>query len=784
MYFCAYQMSSMRRRLILIFCLLVQLVWAQGDDLSFSHEGGICTSSFYLKLSSASGDKIYYTTDGSMPNQQSKAYTDDIRIAQTTVLRMASYQNGALKTQSCRSFLFEENSTLPIVCLSTAKGNLFDPVHGIYSKGANADSIPPYFGANFWKKRRERATYIEMYDEDGDLVVDQPVGIRIFGGFSRSLPQKSFSVYARKSYGKKRMSYQFFPDKDIKKFKSIVLRNGGSDNRGAFIRDPLMTSLVSDLDMEMQSWRSCVVYINGEYWGIYNIREKIGKHFVEANTGVDKDSIHLLEKNDITIEGSRKEYKQLLRYIRSHSMQDDSYYNYVASQIDIDNYINYISSQIYFDNRDAGGNIRYWKAKNDTAKWRWILYDTDFGFGKYNKKAYMQNSLNKHTLNSGEKWPYPAWSTFLLRHLLKNESFKERFILRMEDHLNTRFHAERVVAKIDTIVKHLEPEMPKHMKRWGLREEKWRDELEVLRDFARNRPSYMMGFMKDHFKLEDPQLWSVHINNSAFGKLRLNSVVLDEDLMHAMYFPNYENELEALPNEGYDFVGWACNGDTIREKVLRKKSEESIDITAVFKQRAVSDLSGKIVINEIFPFGSESDKKADWIELYNNSDLPISVEGMLFKDSKNSYQLASKKKIKPRSYVLLTNSQEAEVLNENKQALLEVFPFGLSSEQEKLSLWDSNHRLIDSLSYQTGLNDTLLSLSLRHPDLLNEEVNSWDLTALITPGAINEKWKRVLEAEAKAVKAKKRKQLIWGGFGVASLAGVLTMAYYFRRKRK
>lgn len=784
MYFCAYHICRMRRKLVLIFSLIVQLVWAQGGDLSFSHDGGICDTSFYLKLKSESGAKIYYTTNGALPGMNSRVYEDSIYIAKTTVLRMASYQNEDVKEQAARSFLFEQETSLPIVCLSTAKGNLFDPVRGIYSKGANADSIPPYFGANFWKKRRERATYIEMYDEKGELVVDQQVGIRIFGGFSRSLAQKSFSVYARKSYGKKRMEYRFFPDKDIKKFKSIVLRNGGSDNRGAFIRDPLMTSLVNDLDMEMQSWRSCVVYINGAYWGIYNIREKIGKHFVQANTGVSKDSLHLLEKNDITIEGSRRDYKQLLRYIRSHSMEDDAHYNYVATQVDIDNYINYISSQIYFDNRDAGGNIRYWKAKSDTAKWRWILYDTDFGFGKYNKKAYMQNSLHKHTLNSGEKWPYPAWSTFLLRHLLKNKTFKEAFVLRMEDHLNTRFQADRVVSKIDEIVAHLESEMPRHLERWGLRNEKWRSELEVLRDFARNRPSYMMGFMKDHFKLGEPQLWSVQINNPDFGAVRLNTVILEKSLLHALYFPDYENELEAMPKEGYDFVGWVSNGDTIREKKIRRKSLEQMNITAVFEQRPLSKLSGEIVINEIFPFGALKGEHADWIELYNNSDKAIALEGMQFKDGKHTYELKSKKKIAAASYVVLTNNKQADKYTKDRPDYLEEFDFGLSSKGEQLSLWDAKGHLVDSLTYRTEIKDSLLSLSLRHPDLLNHKSDSWDLTALMTPGAINEKWKRLLDAKARAAKAKKRKQMIWGGVGVAGLAGVLSLAYYFRRKKK
>lgn len=781
MYFCADQMRRMRKILALLFCLLFQLAWAQTGDLSFSHEGGICNAAFYLKLTAASGEKIYYTTDGSQATQDSKLYKDEIRIAKTTVLCMASYQQNELTAQACRSFLFETPTHLPVICLSTAKGNLFDPVSGIYSKGVNADSIPPYFGANFWKKRRERATYIEMYDEQGDLVVDQQVGIRIFGGFSRSLPQKSFSVYARKSYGKKRIEYQFFPDKDIKKFKSIVLRNGGSDNRGAFIRDPLMTSLVSDLDLEMQSWRSCVVYINGEYWGVYNIREKIGKHFIQNNTGVSRDSIHLLEKNDITIEGSRRDYKQLLRYIRSHSLEDNTYYNYVASQIDIDNYINYISSQIYFDNRDAGGNIRYWKAKTDTSKWRWILYDTDFGFGKYNKKAYMQNSLNKHTLNSGEKWPYPAWSTFLLRHLLKNEGFKKQFILRMEDHLNTRFHPDRVLAKIDEIVGHLEAEMPRHLERWGLKEDKWRDELDVLRDFARNRPSYMMGFMKDHFKLSDPQLWSIRINDKAYGSLRLNTVTLEKDLMQALYFPEYENELEAIPNEGYDFIAWVCNGDTVKDKILRKKADYPMDITAVFKQRPLSDLSGKLVINEIFPFGGG---KGDWVEFYNNSDRSISLEGMLFKDSKHSYKITSKKRVAAGDYVVLSNYEKGSTFNDAKQEYFDLFPFGLSSKGERLSIWDRRGMLIDSLRYTSIVKDTLLSFSLRHPDLANEDADSWDLTALTTPGAINEKWRSELEAAARAAKAKKQKQMIWGGVGIVSFAGVLSLAYYFRRKRK
>ena len=192
-------------------------------------------------------------------------------------------------------------------------------------------------------------------------------------------------------------------------------------------------------------------------------------------------------------------------------------------------------------------------------------------------------------------------------------------------------------------------------------------------------------------------------------------------------------------------------------KVLRKKADLQVEITAIFKQRPLSDLSGKLVINEIFPFGESDQESSDWVEFYNNSDRSILLEGMLFKDSKHSYQITSRKKLAAGEYVVLTNNDASSVFQDVKQRYIEVFPFGLSSQGEHLSIWDKKGMLVDSLHYTSTVKDTLLSFSLRHPELANEDANSWDLTVLTSPGLINEKWRSELDAAARAAEEKKRK---------------------------
>ncbi|NUO02983.1 MAG: CotH kinase family protein, partial [Saprospiraceae bacterium] len=348
-------------------------------DLDFSVPGGFYNSTLEVALSSP-GAEIYYSLDGSMPTQRSQRYQKPIAIRRTTVLRAVAYRGDTRSRFAGQTyFIGEPQSTFPVISLAVTPALLFDAQRGLFMQGSIVDSLWNKPNANFWT-RREVPMHVEFFETDGSCVYNSLSGMRLFGGMSRLFPQKSLAIIAREGYGEDRIRHPVFGKKGPKSFKSLVLRNSGSDWGKTHFRDAFMTSLLDGWDIEKQAYRPAQVYINGKYWGIYNLREKINRYFIASHSDVDKDSIDFLEHRNNLRRGSRQHYSRLLKYLAAHDLSIAENFSWVERQMDVDNFLNYQVAQIYFDNQDAGGNIKYWRPRTPTGRWRWILYDTDWGF--------------------------------------------------------------------------------------------------------------------------------------------------------------------------------------------------------------------------------------------------------------------------------------------------------------------------------------------------------------------------------------------------------------------
>jgi len=373
----------------------------------FSSPGGLFTTSFILYLTGQeTDDTIYFTTDGSEPTIFSEKYTDGISIHSTTVIRARILEQGKIPGQVVsHTYLVNIQNSLPVISLTTSPENLWDYYDGIYVMGPNASQDFPHFGANFWQDW-ERPVHIELFEQDGDKAFSIDAGMKIFGGWSRGLPQKSLSLFARSKYGYGNIDYRIFDEKDIDQFEAIVLSNSGNDWNYSMMRDGMMTSLVNRMDIDLQAYRPAEIYLNGEYWGILNIREKVNEHFIASNHGVHPDSIDMLEGNGWEIHGSADHYFSMLNFIDNNNMQLDQNLNVVESMMETENFIKYQISQIYFDNRDwPGNNIKFWRPHSETGRWRWIMFDTDFGFGIWNPFKYTFNTLAYANRNARSPGP-------------------------------------------------------------------------------------------------------------------------------------------------------------------------------------------------------------------------------------------------------------------------------------------------------------------------------------------------------------------------------------------
>ncbi len=570
------------------------------SDSVFSHEGGEFNGQS-VELSGASeGEEIRYTLDATKPNQTSSLYTSPIIISQDTVIRAKIFKDNYIPSRTeTRTYITSNTHDLPIVTLVSEPDNFFDQQNGIYEYGPeqNYENSLPFFGANFWQDW-ERDVHFSFYEPTGELGVAIDAGVKIFGAWSRANDQRSMSIHARGRYGFGKLEYPIFPSLDYDKFESIVLRSSGNDWMRTNIKDVIATSLMEGRGLEFQEHRSAVVYLNGEYWGFYNIREKVNEHFLDDKINVDKSEINILTNNGEIVEGSNTEYNQLIDFISNNSLADSSNYDYVASHIDIDNFITYQIANIYLDNTDwPGNNIKFWNSPE--TKWRWILYDTDFAFGRpwEGWQAYNNDTLSFALNPNGPDWPNPAWSTLLARKLMDNTTFKNKFINQFADEMNTRFKADAVVAHIDSVANSVSSEISRHYSHWSNWDNRspywqnqymnssygeWQNEVNIIKEFAENRITPLAGHFRSYFGINGMFDLNLSINNTEAGSVQLNSLTIDTASWQGEYFDFIPVSLRAVPNEGYEFVGWQGSINQSNANATLTTSENA-SVQAIFQ---------------------------------------------------------------------------------------------------------------------------------------------------------------------------------------------------------
>ena len=548
-------------------------------EVKFSLPGGFYQGKQVLTLSTnSSSAEIHYTEDGSIPTMSSSIYTSPITISSTKVIRARAFANGLLPgPTTTHTYFIDEHFTLPVVSITTDPVNLWDNKTGVYVKGEHAEPRYPYWEANFLQKW-ERPGTVEFYQSDGKLGFQLDAGIGIAGTTSSANPVKSFYVRGRPEYGKEWINYRIFPDMPLERFKSFILRASGDDWASTVFRDAMIQGIIKgQMDIDMQNYRPVIVFLNGEYWGILYLEEKIDKFFLAAHhSGVDPKQIDLLvylpdpEKRRPpyrAIDGDEKDYLEFLEFIKTHNLALPENYKYVRTKIDVDEYINYQIAELYIANADwPGGNVKLWKPKSKDGKWRWILYDTDLGFGLY--FDYTSDMISFATATNSVEWANPPDATLLFRKLLENPDFRNDFIQRFASYLNTSFHPDRVIKIINQKQAEIEPEMPRYIEKWknqpsefqNLRFpstiQEWKANVEKLRIFARERPAYIRQHIIEKFKLSGTAKLTIKILNPEMGKVFVNGVFVPEENFTGIYFKDVPIVLKAVPNPGYRFLSW------------------------------------------------------------------------------------------------------------------------------------------------------------------------------------------------------------------------------------
>ena len=607
---------------------------------SFSQKSGFYGDSFNLEINVPEGCKVYYTLDGNTPDSTSTEYTSAIviddassnrnvysaisgispyvyvptyRVDKGTVVRAVAVSDDGRysKTVTATYFVgFEDKNgykDIPVISLTTDSDNLFDHEKGIYVQGQvyeewkssvgpnGVASIPGWQQPGNYSKRGEeweREANIEYFDSEQNLVLSSGVGIRIHGAASRSQRQKSFNVYFRDDIsGFDKVTLPLF--NSVETISSFMLRNGGNDTESTKFRDMIIQSLVSDRDMATQEAYPCILFINGEYWGVYNFQEKYKGDYFEEHYGVDSDDVVMIKNGTVEIGKSRDStlYSKVLSICRGE-LNDESYAK-VCELIDVDSFIDYIATEVIIANSDWGGNnYALWRTRTvdesnpyADGKWRWVLFDTEFSSGLTSSNSFSVDSFK--TAMSGN---------VIFEFLIKNEDFRARFATVLADLLNENFESNTVRQTVRKLIATYSEAMTENYRRFVTKDpsaKRFEEEWDSFVGFFGRRRNRIMGFFADKYSTEDVVKVTLSLDDISAGYVKLNTIE-PEDLKEkgtwkGYYFSEYAITLTAVEKEGHKFERWEIDGaefvsGSATDKTVSVKCNSDTTVKAVFSK--------------------------------------------------------------------------------------------------------------------------------------------------------------------------------------------------------
>ena len=502
----------------------------------FSIAPGQYSSSQYVEISIPEGTQVFYTVDGSTPTQSSTAYNGErLELNFTTVIRARAFGTGLMKPSDTITGTYFINAfhALPLVSIVTDPKNLWDKDYGMLTIGDNAIREAgklPFKNTVYRKVKDQGIKYecsIEIYDDAGELLMSQNGEVGLMGDFSLDMPQKSFKFRARSLYGSKTFNAKLFPDRDYTEYKGFVLRNSGNDCMWTRLQDGFQQHLmdlcrdklseITDAWVAHQAWKPYAVYLNGQYWGHMNLRERTDKYMIAQFEGMtldEADQIDLLQGSGSVKSGSNKAFKAMLKKIKAgEPAKNAEDLQYILDNVDVDNLFMYMGFEMFFGNSDIG-NTRFYNTNQPGSKWKWVLYDVDYGL--YNSKFNSPWSYTKST-GMGQK---NINNTIFLK-LLSVPEYKDRY-LTIYGTIFKKLTTDFMIQTLNEMVKIIEPEMMVHWTRWGQENDKmviaevpttidgayryWEKRVERLRNVCRLRPTRLWEFTQDAFNLTNAEM--------------------------------------------------------------------------------------------------------------------------------------------------------------------------------------------------------------------------------------------------------------------------------------
>lgn len=737
------------------------------SNVVFSHEAGFYKEPFYLKLNVEKGELFYF--DENNINKNRKAFPDSLLIDKTNTISLLFSHKDSVHKLGSFSYFIGFNTSFKVVSISINNDFLMDTFKGIYVPGPYAylDTVANHYRNVNWERKWERENYIEVFNENGDRIVSQSSGLRIFGGMTKYYPEKSLRVIARSKYGKSRFDANLF-NQGKKEYKQFILRHSGNDYRKLRFKDALSTSLASESGLDVQASSPCHLFVNSEYWGVYNIREKINKYYIDNNYNCGTQGVDILQGWKTVDEGTLEDYNKLLKFVQNNDLRISSNYIEVQKMMDTRNFINFWVHQIFYANHDVRGNIRFWKSDSLDGRFRWIVYDTDLGS---HPSGVKKDLLKDFTNESMTDWYNPRWATFLLRNLLKNEEFKKDFIHQSSFILSSTLSTEHTLERIDEFQNLYDDEMKIHFEKRKKFQNyqgyyrQWEKSIENLKKFAEQRDEYSFLHLEDKFDLNSSYFLDVKIENSENGKVLLNNNIITKNEFTGQFYSEYNLPFKMIPNLGY-----SANGYT--DSVINADKGDTISITIKFTKNRSSE--EQIIINEI-------DYVNDCFEIYNQGPSAINLKDWKLKDKNNNIFSIDKCVLQKGRFAVFHYKNIEQKIDTVQYVKID---FRISSSDEFLEIYDKDERLVDRVDYQ--LSETKISYKRNIPlNSFNDIDVSWQNDSSISMGYHNPFYTNMVEKiYQQELQEEKNLRVIMFSLGAATLIPLLFFLIVRRRKNK
>lgn len=595
-------------------------------------------------------DNAYEFVDG-----WAGAYTPSVsKLDRAFIVRAAGVKDdGTLTKISTRSYFVSndiknEYKNCAVMSIVTDPDNLIDGDKGIYVKGNtyNAISAPGDEDlknyANFMQsgKEWERAAYVDFFDGKDTAEFSQGIGIRIHGGYSRRNQQKSLNVYFRDTYdyGTKNLKgYELFPDiKQVyddknstysdavtNKFKSVMLRNGGNDVDYTKFQDAFIQQMVSDKNFTTQGARPCMLYLNGEYWGLYNLTEKYSDKYLEEKFGVSDKNIMVYKDLELD-EGEDPDGAALkeLMDLGNLDMTKEENYQKFLDLVDVDSFVDYYATEVYINNNDwwsgcnaktPNNNICFWKVADPSqevnadgsvnpfadGKWRYMLFDTEWSMSIYNstQAGPEYDSIKYHALgevdknNSADEGRTQANGSPVFRAVFKNADFRKRFFTALLDIRNYNFNPSRCSSVLNAYSSLYSPLMEKHRIRWNTGEISQR--VSSIKSFISKRQDYSLTMIENNStELTKEKRVNVEVLSNVADRVTVNSIEpeITDRWFQGVYYKEYPVSLKAKDVEGYSFDRWDITGAEIidgdKQEITVKFTSDKAKLVAMYKEES------------------------------------------------------------------------------------------------------------------------------------------------------------------------------------------------------